>query len=174
MRFELFMIPVAAVVGSAAHADNFLTVEQAQQQLFPGATFSPADFTMTTAQIAQLIELTQTTVFHSKVRAWKASTGGWFFLDQVMGRDDRVTYALALDEHGAVKGIEILVCLPGYCRVREPQWRDQFHGKRYGDGGDLMGQVSNISGESLTAEHVTEGTKRLLATYALFMAPLQK
>ena len=171
MRFEFFMIPAAVVAVSAAHAENFLTVEEAQKSLFPGAAFTPADFSLTSAQVAQLIDTTQTTVFHSKVKAWRVSGSRWFFIDQVVGRDDRVTYAVGLDEHGALTGIEILVCLPGYGKVREARWREQFHGRKYGDPGDLMGQIANISGETLTASHVTEGVKRILATYALFMAP---
>jgi hypothetical protein len=171
MRYEFLMVPMAAVVGSAAHAESFLTVEDAQQLIFPGARFTAADFTLSESQVAQLIEVSQATVFHSRVKAWRVSSGGWFFLDQVVGRDDRVTYAVGLDPQGAIKGVEILVCLPNYGKVREPKWREQFRGKRYGGGGDLLAEVSNISGETLTAGHVTEGVKRILATHALFLAP---
>jgi len=171
MRFELFMVPVALVACGVAHAENYLTVEEAQKLMFPGATFTPADFTMLPAQVEELIKVSQTTVFHSKVKAWRVSTGGWFFVDQVIGRDDRVTYALGVDEKGTVKDVEVLVCVPGYDKVREPRWLDQFRGKRYGDAGDLTGQISIISGTTLTSTHITEGVKRLLATYALFMAP---
>jgi hypothetical protein len=164
------MVPVVAAVCGAAHAESFLTVEEAQKLIFPGATLTPADLTLAPAQVEQLIKATQTTVFHSKVKAWRVSTGGWFFVDQVIGRDDRVTYALGIDEQGAVKGVEVLVCVPGYDKVREARWLDQFRGKRYGDSGDLMGQVSIISGTTLTSEHITEGVKRILATHALFMS----
>jgi hypothetical protein len=171
MRFEFILAPAALVAAGTAHADNFLSVEEAQKLMFPGATFTPADLTLVPGQVEELIKVTQTTVFHSKVKAWRVSGGGWFFVDQVIGRDDRVTYALGLDEHGAVKDVEVLVCVPGYDKVREPRWLDQFRGKRYGDPGDLIGQVSIISGTTLTSSHITEGVKRLLATYALFMAP---
>jgi hypothetical protein len=171
MRFEFLLVPAALVAATAAHAESYLTVEEAQKLIFPGATFTPADFTLAPGQVEELIRVSQTTVFHSKVKAWRVSTGGWFFIDQVIGRDDRVTYALGVDEQGAVKGVEVLVCVPGYDKVREPRWLDQFHGKRYGDAGDLTGQVSIISGTTLTSEHITEGVKRILATFGLFMAP---
>src|SRR3954470_17881483 len=116
MRSRFLLLPVAAVVVAAAPAQavNFLTVEQAQSLLFPDATLTPADFTMSEHQVDQLINVTGATVFRSKVRAWRASDGGWFFVDQVPGRDDRVTYALALDRTGRVRGVEVLIGLAQY------------------------------------------------------------
>ena len=115
MRSRFLLLPAAVVVAAApAQAENFLTVEQAQALMFPGATMTPADFTMSEHQVDELIEVTGSTVYRSKVRAWRASTGGWFFVDQVPGRDDRVTYALAVDANGAVRGIEVLVGLREY------------------------------------------------------------
>jgi hypothetical protein len=39
---------------------------------------------------------------------WRVSTGGWFIVDQVIGRHDNIPYALALEADGGVRGIEIL------------------------------------------------------------------
>jgi hypothetical protein len=168
MRSQFFILPAAVVASLAAHAESFLTVEEAQSLVFPGATMTPADFTMNEKQVDQLIKITGSTVYRSKVRVWRASTGGWFFVDQVPGKDDRVTYAVGLDEQGAVIGIEILVCLPAYGRVREPEWLNQFRGKRHADGG-LADSIVSISGTTLTSEHIADGVQRVLATYALFM-----
>ena len=78
---------------------------------------------------------------------------------------------LQLHDNGRVKSIEILVGLAEYGKVREPQWRGQFEGKKHGEGGDLLNEITSITGTTLTANHISEGVKRVLATYALFLAP---
>ena len=169
MRSRFLLFPAALIAAAPAHADTYLTIEKAQQLIFPGATFEKADFTMSEKQVEELMAKTQATVFRSKVIAWKVSTGGWFLLDQVPGRDDRVTYAIGIGPDGKLKSIEILICLPSYGRVRDVEWRDMFRGRRHGEGGDLFNEIPNITGSTLTVGHITEGVKRLLATYSLFI-----
>jgi hypothetical protein len=168
MRSRFFLFPAAIVAAAPAHAENFLSVEQAQALLFPGATMTPADYIMSEREVDQLTQATGATVYRAKVLAWHASTGGWFFVDQVLGRDDRVTYALALDEKGAVRGIEILVGLADYGAIRTPEWQRHLIGQRYGEG---QAEPVLVSGQTLTTAHVSDGVSRLLATYAMFIAP---
>jgi hypothetical protein len=85
MRFQFLMVPALLAASPAAFADEYMTLAQAQQAIFPGASFTSADLTLSGEQVDQLSQRTQVTVFHSKVKAWKVSTGGWFFLDQVLG-----------------------------------------------------------------------------------------
>lgn len=165
MRFQLMMFPAALVAAAPAQAADYLTLEQAQRALFPDATFTQADLLLTEAQVDDLLKTVAAPVMRSKVRAWKVSTGGWFILDQVMGRDDRVTYAIGIDKDGVVKGIEILVCLPEYSGIRSSRWRDQFIGKQ----GFGFTDIANISGTTLSVEHITEGVKRTIATYTKFL-----
>ncbi|HEY4368949.1 MAG TPA: FMN-binding protein [Steroidobacteraceae bacterium] len=169
MRFELLFLP-ALVVSAPSLAEEYLSVAQAQALIFPGATFSSADFVMSDEQIAALTKETGGSLTRRQVKVWRASTGGWFFLDQVIVRDDRVTYALGLSDDGAVKGLEILACMQLYDGIRRPEWRAQFVGKRYGKV-DMLDQISTISGSTLSTNHITAGVKRLLATFALFLGP---
>ncbi len=177
MRSRFLLMPAAIIAAApvvapvAAHADDLISVEQAQKLLFPGATLTPADYTMSEAEVDQLLQKTGIPVYRSKVRAWKASTGGYFFVDQVLGRDDRVTYALAIEADGSVKGIEIVVGLPQYGAVITKPWQAHFKGLREG-----QPQPANIivSGQTLTCQHVADGIARLLATYEMFIAPKAK
>ncbi len=164
------MVPAALVASAPAIADNPANLAEAQALMFPGAQFIPVPLTLSAAQIATLESRSHTTVFRAEVKVWKVSSGGWFFLDQVLGKDDRVTYALALDEAGAVKDVEILTCTEEYCGIRTASWRAQFRG-RTASGGDLADDLQIVSGATLSSNHVAEGVKRLLATYALFLAP---
>jgi hypothetical protein len=170
MRFQFLMVPALLAASPAAFADEYMTLAQAQQAIFPGASFTSADLTLSGEQVDQLSQRTQVTVFHSKVKAWKVSTGGWFFLDQVLGRDDRITYAIGLDSTGAVKGIEVLVCASGYDGVRSQDWLRQFYGSRSETISDPATEIRNYSGATLSSGHITEGVKRVLTTYALFIA----
>lgn len=174
MHFRFLLLPptcvaTAFVAAMPAAATNYLALADAQQLIFPGAQFTPADLTLTDEQAEQLGRVSGTTVYRNTVKAWKVSTGGWFFLDQVPGRDDRITYALGLDADGAVKGVEVLVCVSEYDQVRG-DWRRSFVGRRFSRV-HLGTEVPNISGSTLSVAHMADGITRLLATHALFIAP---
>lgn len=154
-----------------AVAANFLTIAQAQQLIFPGAQLTAADITLTDAQADALARTSGTTVYRNQVKIWRVSTGGWFFVDQVPGRDDRVTYAVGLTPNGSIKAIEVMVCDPGYDQVRGP-WRRHFVGKRY-TRAHLSKEIPNITNSTLSVGHVIDGVTRILATYAMFIAPKQ-
>lgn len=172
MRFQFLMVPAAIVaIAPAAAADNFLNLAQAQAAIFPGAKFTPADITLSEDEVNQLIKEAHAVVYHSKIKLWKVSTGGWFLIDQVMGRDDIITYAIGLDEHGAVKGIEIMVCNPSYDGVRDQKWLGRFTGKVRATSGELGTEVPVVSGATLSSVNITDGVKRVVTTYALFIAP---
>ncbi|HLG88908.1 MAG TPA: FMN-binding protein [Alphaproteobacteria bacterium] len=166
------LLPLAAITLSVpARAEVYMTLEQAQALLFPGATLTP-DFRQLTDAEAQAIESdTDVDVRDRELRLWKASTGGWFIADEVVGKHEFIPIAVALDKDGALKGIEILEYRESYgSQVRDPAWRAQFLGKRHGAVLKLGADIANISGATLSSKHITDGVKRLLATYALAVA----
>jgi len=147
MRRVLLAAPVVLCV-PAAHATVYLSVEQAQQSLFPGAAFTPVPL-------------------DRKERVWRASSGGWFVLDKVLGKHELITYAVALDAAGAVRGVEILEYRESHGgEIRDPEWRAQFSGKSARDPLELDRDIRNISGATLSCRHVTDGIKRILALHA--------
>ncbi len=172
MRFQFMLIPAAVIASAGVQAEEYLTLERAQQLLFPGAEFSQSFFSINDQQKEEIIAEAGVTVWSRHIKVWKVSTGGWFYLDQVAGRDDWVSYAVGIDESGAVTGIEVLVCLERWNQVRHPEWRAQFVGKRRGTL-DLHGDIQNISGTSLSVAHITEGVRRVLVTHGLFVAPAE-
>jgi hypothetical protein len=172
MDSRFLLVPIAAVMISApACAKTYLSVEQAQALMLPGARFT-ADFrTLTDPQAKAIEREADVAVRQRDVKAWRASTGGWFLVDQVLGKHEFITFALALDADGAVKAVEILEYLESYGdEIRDPAWRAQFTGKRRGAALKLTGDIKNISGATLSCRHVTDGIKRLLATHALVLA----
>jgi len=173
MKRSSFTLLSAAMLAtpSAVHATSYLTVEQAQAAIFPGEPLRPAFRQLTPAQIDQIKRASGAAPLSATLRAWHASGGGWFVVDQVVGKHEFITFALGLDRTGAVKSIEILDYRESYGgQVRDPRWRAQFAGKRAGQPLQLGREVKNISGATLSSQHVTDGVRRLLATYAIVLA----
>ncbi len=143
----VFLAAPLAVMLPAAHATTYLTVEQAQQVLFPGASFEQVDL-------------------KRQERVWRASDAGWFVVDEVLGKHELITYAVGLDPQGRVRGVEILAYRESHGgEIRDPRWRLQFAGKTVRDPLQLDRDIRNISGATLSCRHVTDGVKRILAMY---------
>jgi Na+-translocating ferredoxin:NAD+ oxidoreductase RnfG subunit len=170
MKLLQYSLSVPVLVASA-HAAQFLTVEQAQRLFFPAAaSFAEKNLELTGEQLRQIERQARSRMRLKRYRIWEALAQeqrlGWFIVDEVYGKHEFITYATALDPSGAVLGIEILVYRESYGgEIRNPQWRAQFVGKRSGDGLELDKEIRNISGATLSCQHITEGVRRLLALH---------
>ena len=92
--------------------------------------------------------------------------GAWFIVDEVVGKHEMITYAVALSPAGAVTGIEILDYVESYgYEVAEAQWRKQFVGKTAVDPIKLNKDIQNIGGATLSCKHLTDGVKRVAVLY---------
>lgn len=174
MKSKFILLPLTALVtpGGPAYATVYLSVQQAQALMFPGATFQPDARTLTKDQAKAIEHASGVDVRSNEVKAWRVSTGGWFIVDEVVGKHEFIPFALALDNTGAVKAIEILEYREAYGgQIREPDWRKQFAGKRAGEKLKLGKDIRNISGATLSCKHVTDGVDRLLSTYEIVLAP---
>jgi hypothetical protein len=168
---KFLLVPVAATaIASPALAEEseaYLTVEQAQQAIFPGATFRRDFFDLREAEFDRIRDTANVTQWVRYIRAWRVSSGGWFLVDQVVGRDDNLLYGIGINPDGSVKGIEIIQCLPRYSAIRNPPWRRQVAGVRRATYNPTA--VRSISGVTLSAEHIADGVKRVLVTYDLLL-----
>jgi Na+-translocating ferredoxin:NAD+ oxidoreductase RnfG subunit len=172
MRARLIFFPLAgiAIAGGPAYATVYLSVEQAQAILFPGATFQQDSRTLTEEQVKAIEHASGVHVLTRQLKVWRASSGGWFIVDEVVGKHEYIPFALGLDEKGAVKGIEILEYREAYGGlIRDPEWQKQFIGKDASAKLRLGKDVRNISGATLSCKHITDGVERLLATYELVL-----
>ena len=172
MRAQFVLVPFAPLaIVVPAHTVVYMSVEQAQAMMFPGATFTPAFKSLTREQAAAIEKASGVAVHSRDVRVWRVSTGGWFIADQVVGKHEYIPFALGLDADGTVRAVEILEYREGYGdQVRNRAWRSQFTGKMHGAALTLTKDIQNISGATLSSRHITDGIKRLLATYAIAIA----
>jgi Na+-translocating ferredoxin:NAD+ oxidoreductase RnfG subunit len=141
----ILAIPAAVMITVPAKATVYLSTEQAQRAIFPGASF---------------------TAVPGRSNVWRASTGGFLIVDRVVGKHEYITYAVGINSNGTVKQIEIMVYNESYgFEVREASWRAQFVGKSAGSTLKVNSDIKNISGATLSTTHVTDGVKRALAMY---------
>lgn len=175
MRSRLLLIPLvplAALTPPAVYAATYLTVAQAQALMCPGQQLTPDFVTLSDAQVRAIEKDAGVQVLTRDVRAWRASSGGWFLADQVYGKHELIAYAVALNARGVIQRVEILSYQEAHGgEVRLPAWRAQFDGKHHGDDVQLNDDIRNISGATISCRHVTEGVRRLLSTWALVLAP---
>lgn len=168
---RLVFLPVAALsVCAPAQAMVYMSVEQAQQLMFGDAALTPLPLLLSPEQTAAIEKDSGVRVFAGGLRAWKGGDG-YFFVDAVVGKHDLITYAVALTADGRVRQVEILEYREAYGGdVRNPRWREQFKGKGHGDAVRVGENIQNLSGATLSCEHLTDGIRRLLATYAIAIA----
>jgi len=158
--------PAIVLAGGAGFAETYLSVEEAQARLFPGETLTPAPRVLSPEQAQAIEKASGVRVRVRELKLWRAPAGGLFLVDEVLGKHEYITWALALDADGSVKDLEILEYRETYGQeVRNPKWRAQFHGKRHGAALKLDQDIKNISGATLSCRHIADGVKRLLATY---------
>lgn len=174
MKSKLVFLPLTGIVlaGGPAYATVYLSVAQAQALLFPGATFQSVPVVLTEEQVKAIERDSGVHVLSKQLKAWRVSTGGWFFADEVVGKHEYIPFALGLDDKGAVKGIEILEYREAYGdQIRNPEWQKQFLGRDAGARLQLGKNIRNISGATLSCKHITDGVERLLVTYELVLKP---
>ena len=164
----LLAAPAAVIITVPAQAAVYFTTERAQQKMFPGATFTKVPVQLSDAERRTMYDRSGVHEPFDSNRIWRASTGGWFVIDEVVGKHEHIKYAVAIGADGAVRGIEIMEYNESYgYEVRDASWRQQFIGKTAGSTLKLGSDIKNISGATLSSKHITDGVRRVLAMYEL-------
>jgi len=171
------ILPLAALAAvPAAYATEYLSVEAAQRTAFPDATaFVPVAVQLDADARSRLADVARPPGARDP-RIWRAMAGtqwlGTFFADAVIGKQEYIGYALALDPSGRVLRLEVLDYRETHgWEIRNERWRSQFTGKTAADPVEVSRDIVNISGATLSCRHVTDGARRLLALNALLPKP---
>ena len=151
-----------------AHAIDYLTEVQAQKVLFAEADqFVQKQITLSDEMVDKIKDLTGTRQRNKNPLIWEAKKKGkslgYFFVDQVVGKHEYITYALGIDTNNLINGLEILSYRETRGgEVRNEGWRKQFKGKKITDPFKLDVDVPNITGATLSSRNLLDGAKRLL------------
>ncbi len=164
----LIMSLAAASIPIVAHAKIYVSVEQAQKVLIPNQSLIKSPVIITNELQEKMRAASSIRHPFQGDRIWRTMDGGWFIVDEVVGKHEMITYAVALNAAGAVMGIEILEYVESYgYEVAEARWRKQFIGKTASDPIKLNQDIQNIGGATLSCKHLTDGVKRVAVLYEL-------
>jgi len=151
-----------------AHAKIYVSVEQAQKILFPNKALVKNPIIITDDLQEKMRSASSIRHPFQGDRIWRSTDGSWLVIDEVVGKHEMITYAVAISPTGSVLGIEILEYVESYgYEVAEPGWRKQFVGKTAHDPIKLNQDIQNIGGATLSCKHITDGVKRVTVLYDL-------
>ncbi len=163
-----FPLAAALIVPVGAHAKTYLSVPDAQKTMFGSAALTPAPVVLTDAQQGQLKDASSVSLKFDGRRIWKVAGGGWFVVDEVVGKHEIITYAVGIDGDGRVKDVEILEYVESYgYEVADASWRRQFVGKTADAPMKLGRDIDNIAGATLSSKHIADGVKRVMTMYRI-------
>ena len=154
---------------------QYFTVAEAQKALFPDTSeFVHRPLTLSAEQRKLLAKGLPSNSPSPGQGVWEARSEGkllgFVVVDEVIGKHDLITFAVALDPEGSVKRVEILEYREPYgYEVRNGRWLRQFAGKRYRDSLQVDREIQNISGATMSCEHVTAGVRRVLILHDMFL-----
>jgi hypothetical protein len=177
-RYQVPGLILAAIAPVAiVAAADFLSLEEAQKAVFPEADhFQEIFVSQTPGQLQSLVSRAGEQPTHGVIRIWRATRAGTllghFFLDEVVGRQNLITYAVGIDAGGTLRNLEIMAYRESHGgEVRNPAWRNQFNGRHGLDEIRFRTDIKNISGATLSSEHVTEGVRWLMALWQATLRP---
>jgi len=163
-----------ALLGMGAQAAVLMEMEQAQRVLWSSAeNFQPMALTLGERELASISLQSETRVPKQfSPRVWEAQGAGkrlgWVVTDRVIGKYDLIDYAVGFAEDGVVTGVEILAYRESHGgEIRQAGWRRQFKGRKGPQSMRFADDIKNISGATLSCQHVTEGIQRLSALVGL-------
>ena len=96
---------------------------------------------------------------------------GFAAVRNIKGKDQPITYLVAIDPKDALKDIDILVYREPYGgEVAYEPWRKQFRGKTTAAPLTVGKDIKNISGATISSHSVTLGVRRTLTDLAAWHA----
>lgn len=96
-----------------------------------------------------------------------AGVAGYAIVRNVRGKDQPITFLVAVDTVGALRDLDILVYREPYGgEVAYDAWRRQFRGKTAADSVELGQNIRSISGATISANSVTLGVRHALEDFA--------
>jgi hypothetical protein len=166
------LMPVSVVV-----AADYLSVDAAQKAIYPQAdAFQELILTQTAAQQQAVLARAGPQPPHGMVRIWSATRNGLLlghvFVDEVVGRQSLITYAVGIDVSGALRDLEIMAYRESHgSEIRNSAWRGQFAQRSDLEQLRFRTDIKNISGATLSSEHVTQGVRWLVALWQAALRP---
>lgn len=164
-------IATAALAPASAFAVDYLSVEQAARLMFPDADhFDEQHVALDAAAIRSIGGQgigSPKAVWPVQVARRGGQALGYVVRDEVIGKFERISFAVGFGLDGAIRQVEVLSYRESHGgEVRLPAWRRQFVGKTSASALRVGDDIANISGATLSCTHLTDGVRRITAMVA--------
>lgn len=174
VRYIMFIFS-CALMASATSAQVFLTKEQALKQAFSSATSIERKVVFLTDEQVKKIEAKAKAKVDSKVLTYyvgmtDSGPAGYAFFETHTVRTMPATYMVVIAPDGSINHVEILAFYEPEDYLPSQRWLNLFHTKTLDDDLWLKRGIRSISGATLSAQSIVEGTRRILATYHVAVA----
>ncbi len=160
MRLALVPAALVAIAPASAFAVHYLSAEQAQKLMFPDAeSFEVREFAADAGSTRA-----GSAPMQVRIARRGQATLGYVVVDEVIGKFELITYAVGLNRDGSVRQVEVMDYRESHGHeIRLPAWRRQFEGKTATSPIRVGEDIANLSGATLSCEHVTDGVRRIVA-----------
>lgn len=167
MRFQPLAVATLALLPASAFAVDYLSAEQAERAMFPDADrFETRPVVLDAAQLQQLAAQglrPRSARWMLRVARRGTQVLGVVVADNVVGKFELISYAVGLGADGAVRQVEVLSYRESHGgEIRLPAWRRQFVGKTAASALQVGDDIANLSGATLSCQHVTDGVRRIV------------
>ncbi len=162
----------ALLVWGIAWATVLITVEEALELAFPGATIERQTLFLSDGQGRRVAEKSGSEVSSSLATRYVARDGdgvvlGWAYLDTHRVRTLPETLMVVLDADGKVRRVEVVTFREPLEYMPRKGWYEQYEGQKLDDDLALKRDIRPVTGATLTARATTEAVRRVLALHAV-------
>jgi Na+-translocating ferredoxin:NAD+ oxidoreductase RnfG subunit len=171
VRF-IVLLQFCALAATAASAQVLLTRDEALKQVFPSAKSIERKTVFLTDEQVKQIEIKGKAKVDSKVLTYyvgisDSGTLGYAFFETHTVRTMPATYLVVIAPDGSLRHVEILAFYEPEDYLPSKKWLNQFSRKTLDNDLWLKRGIRNISGATLSAQAIVDGTRRILATYQI-------
>ncbi len=154
----------------AAHAQAFMTQEQALRAAFPnGETIDRQTLFLSAAQVDEIQKRgrakleSQLVIYYRATHAGKAA--GYAFFETTIVRTKPATIMAVINPDSSLRAVTILSFYEPQDYLPAPRWFNLFRGKFLRDGLWPRRDIHHLSGATLSVNALTLAARRLLAIF---------
>lgn len=169
------MVLAALVLAATAGATVLVSVEEALDLAFPGATIRRETLFLTDDQVREASELSGADVASALVTRYAATDAdgvvvGHAYLDTHRVRTLPETLMIVVGPDGTVGRVEVVVFREPVEYMPREGWYRQYDGQELDDALSLKRDIRPVTGATLTARATTDAARRVLAIHRVVSA----
>jgi hypothetical protein len=155
--------------GCSLVAQVFLTKDEALTRAFPGAVIERKTLFLTEQQAQAIQAKAKAKIESNIVPYYVARVGskkiGYAFFETHVVRTMPATFMTIVNPDSSVRAVELLAFYEPEDYLPPKRWLELFTAKRLENDLFLKRGIANIAGATLSAHAISEGVRRILATF---------